>query len=99
MKFTARPIEIDAFLITAVGPDAGGDGISHAIDLSDGEETQRIYVDPKQFGNHEPHVGDYWIVGAEGDEYLCPKAVFENKYAPSQETTGKIARLVGGLKF
>jgi len=97
MKFTTKPIEIEAFPIIAVGPDAGGDGKSHAIDLGTEPEPQRIWVDPAQFGMHVPQVGDYWIMGDNGDHYLCPKDVFEMKYAPSDPS--KLQQFVAGLKF
>lgn len=33
-------------------------------------------------GVHTPAVDDYWIMRLDGDNYLCPAAVFNEKYEP-----------------
>lgn len=79
--YQSNPVTIEAAEIVSVGSDAGGDGVSFPLGISDGSTVVELYVNPAQFGNHEPAVGDYWIMGDGGDNYLCPKAVFEKKYS------------------
>lgn len=76
MKYKAKPVEIEAHEIVSVGREPGNDNPWNFA-LKDG--TNAI-IPPAQVGQHHPKAGDYLIVRADGDNYLCPQRVFNEKY-------------------
>lgn len=77
MKYQAKPVIVDAFIVTSVSK-IHGDG-SMGIGLQDG--TVRTASRP-MISRYIPVEGDYWVVQEDGYEYLNPKDVFERKYTP-----------------
>lgn len=75
-KYTANPVEVNAYVITDVGPL-----------LSDGSRWLSMDGNPDSLASAEmmsrmtPAVGDYLVVQSDGYVYLNPKAVFERKYS------------------
>lgn len=83
MKFVSNPREVDAFVITHVAVHQGQDQIHpHAgsvllVTLDDG---RKAICDAGMTARFVPAIGDYYIVGPDGYEYLNPKVVFESHY-------------------
>lgn len=77
MKYVAKPVEVEAFTIVSVGKaDA-----SMSVDVATDDGVNRI-ADPGMLARYQPRPGDYWVIQADGYEYLNPKDVFERKYSP-----------------
>ena len=78
MRYMAKPVIVDAFVIKAVGP-VLDDG-SRWLDL---EENPTSLASAEMMSRMTPGVGDYWVVQSDGYVYLNPKEVFERKYRPA----------------
>ena len=79
MKYVANPIAVDAFKIVSVG--RTDEALRVHVATDDGKT--RI-ADPGMLARYRPKAGDYWVIQADGYEYLNPKDVFEHKYTPFQ---------------
>lgn len=78
MKYTANPIEVNAYKIVSVG-EAADDG-TLALALENGEN---VTATAEMMARFTPGEGDYWVIQPDGYTYLNPAAVFESKYAPT----------------
>lgn len=78
MKYTANPIEVDAFKILEVTPLEGSPKLQ--LDCSEG---RRFYATAEMTSRMTPTKGDYFVVQADNYAYLNPKDVFERKYHPT----------------
>jgi hypothetical protein len=88
VKYTANPVEVDAFDITAVfhdpiEPDARTLGVSVA--LRDHEKL--TFISPAMCARYTPVIGDYYVVQSDGYVYINPKEVFERKYRLTKSVT------------
>lgn len=80
MKFTAKPVTVDAWTIIQSSA-ADGVGQNIAVTLENGVIKQ---ITPAMYARYIPQAGDYLVVQEDGYEYVNPKAVFERKYAADQ---------------
>lgn len=78
MKYTANPVEVEAFKITNV--DKAGEPPRATLTLEDGHG---FTCDEGMTARYWPKVGDYLVEQADGYKYLNPKDVFERKYSPA----------------
>jgi hypothetical protein len=78
MKYVANPVEVDAYVIKAVKKYLGDD--NHYLTLA--EIEKEVTATPAMTSRMLPVPGDYWVIQADGYEYINPKAVFERKYRP-----------------
>jgi hypothetical protein len=85
MKYIANPVEVDAFKITKVNPEADQGDHSRVLKLEDGKH---VLADKGMLARMTPTVGDYWVVQSDGYVYLNPKDVFERKYSPKEKADG-----------
>ena len=76
-KYRANPVEVDAFIITAVKTFI--DSQNHYLTLRG--ESSEIAVGPEMTARMKPVPGDYYVKQADGYVYLNPKDVFERKYS------------------
>lgn len=76
MKYTAKPVAVDAHIILSVGK-VLPDGSMHCA-TQDGESR---VATKEMVSRFIPDVGDYWVIQSDGYEYLNPKDVFERKYS------------------
>lgn len=81
MKYIANPVEVDAEVITFVGDEFEGKRI-----LSIGDGMNNFEATPGMLARMTPEVGDYVVTQSDGYVYLNPKAVFERKYHPAENT-------------
>jgi hypothetical protein len=79
MKYTANPVEVDAFKIVKVEDGTRYD-VAYTLELENGRIVQAT---SEMTSRMTPQIGDYWVVQGDGYIYLNPKAVFERKYSPS----------------
>lgn len=79
MKFIAKPVIVDAYIITNVEP------IEFGLNIYFDNKKEPKYIDPKITARYCPVVGDYWVIQSDGYGYLNPKEVFERKYSPLAE--------------
>src|SRR5258708_4388023 len=99
MKYIANPVEVDAFKITgvlnayrvnggyptvSVGDVIETEGASSIEFLCICEDGNRRHATADMCARMAPQEGDYWVIQADGYEYLNPKAVFERKYSPKE---------------
>lgn len=84
MKYVANPVEVDAFEILAVK--FTKDKPAAYLELDNGLGA---WATPEMMARMSPKPGDYWVVQADGYEYLNPKAVFERKYSLKLEPVVK----------
>lgn len=82
MRYTAKPVEVEARIITGTSAVAS-DG-SMRLTLQDGG-IQRAHHG--MLARYIPVEGDYLVVQEDGYKYINPKDVFERKYAPSKDAT------------
>lgn len=73
----ANPVRVNAAQILEVSEAANGNLM---LRLSDGRNYE---ADTSMTVRHCPVPGDYLVTQADGYEYLNPKHVFEQKYAPA----------------
>jgi hypothetical protein len=78
MKYTAKPVIVDAFQILSIGDSDANDSIMCACD-----DGQSRLATSEMCARMTPSSGDYWVIQPDGYEYLNPKTVFEAKYAPT----------------
>lgn len=80
MKYVARPVVVDAFVIVSMSqrPEA------LTLKCDDGKERVPF---PSMLARIDPQIGDYWVIQSDGYCYLNPREVFERKYAPMPEAT------------
>lgn len=78
MKFTANPVVVDAWRITARSA-SNGAGQDIEITLEDGTTRE---ITPAMYVRHLPQIGDYFVVQEDGYEYINPRDVFTRKYGP-----------------
>ncbi len=83
MKYTANPVEVNAYRITEVGPPLVDDA-SRWISMEGNPDS---LASPEMMSCMTPVPGDYWVVQSDGYVYLNPKDVFERKYSPVPEWT------------
>lgn len=76
MKYTAKPVTVEAKEIKDIA-DISHPGEPYVFVLSD---DTTVEAKPEQCGAHTPTPGDFWIMRADGDCYLCPAHVFAEKY-------------------
>lgn len=76
MKYQANPVIVDAFIIVDVGPIASNGAM--AVATRNGKD--RI-ASKEMISRFIPQPGDYWVIQADGYEYVNPKDVFERKYS------------------
>ncbi len=79
MKYEAKPVIVDAYIIVGVGC-IQRDGSLHCA-LQNGENA---VATKEMISRFIPDAGDYWVVQADGYAYLNPKDVFERKYQPME---------------
>lgn len=82
MKYTANPVEVDAFKIVSFDKkdkDFAEDNSNSTVTLDDG---RTVVLDDAMLARMTPKPGDYFVVQSDGYEYLNPKDVFERKYSP-----------------
>lgn len=79
MKYTANPVNVEAYKIVSVSEKANPD-CSLNIALENGEN---YIATSAMMSRMVPTVGDYVVRQEDGYEYLNPKDVFERKYRPS----------------
>ena len=76
MKYQAKPVIVDAFVITKVGrPNA-----DCSVDCELDEGVTEIAT-CEMMSRMVPKAGDYWVIQSDGYAYLNPKDVFERKYS------------------
>lgn len=78
MKYQSKAVIIEADEIVSWSREPG-DNKPYNFALRNGESVE---VPAMQCGNHEPKDGDFFIRREDGDNYLCPRNVFEEKYMP-----------------
>lgn len=78
--YVANPVEVVAGKITHVG-EAEPDESRHLLL----EDNSVVVASGPMLARMLPSVGDYWIMQADGYEYLNPKDVFERKYSLKQQ--------------
>jgi len=81
MKYRANPVEVDAWVITAVKTYI--ESTNHFLTLRG--ETTDVAVGPEMTARMKPVPGDYYVKQADGYVYLNPKEVFERKYSALPE--------------
>ncbi len=82
MKYTAKPVVVDASIIVEVS-EVRPDG-SMRLTLQDGSVER---ANGPMISRFIPAAGDYFVVQGDGYRYVNPKDVFERKYGPSEETS------------
>lgn len=75
LNYVANPVLVFARAIT----DVHLNGKTYDLTLSDGHIVKATAA---QTARHTPVPGDYWVVQADGYEYINPRDVFERKYRP-----------------
>ena len=76
MKYVANPVEVEAWVITAVGlPSENGNRVCFS-----GDRDVFHIATPGQMARMVPVPGDYVVIQSDGYVYLNPKEVFERKY-------------------
>jgi len=81
MKYCVKPtVTVTAYKIKAVTKTNDGRTL---IELDDGNPP--FQLQEGQISRMKPAVGDYYVITADGYEYLNPKDVFEGKYEPLTE--------------
>lgn len=75
-RYIANPVEVDAWIITEVGPQA--EDWSREVSLA--ERTETVSVTLGMLARYPPAPGDYYVVQSDGYAYVNPKEVFESKY-------------------
>lgn len=93
MKHVAKPVEVEAHVITDVSP-AAADG-SMVITLDSGKSVTIAQALTSRF---VPGVGDYYVIQEDGYAYVNPKAVFERKYRPIAEEPAEYEKKLPGGK-
>lgn len=78
MKYTANPVEVDAYEILGVG-DSDNDGSFYVVVT----ERDPFKITREMAARMKPSPGDYVVVQSDGYVYLNPKDVFERKYHPN----------------
>jgi len=91
MKYIANPVEVSAYRIVRVDKlDDGRTRCHFEIENPDPNvyASQPVLgvASPEMTARMEPVIGDYWVVQADGYEYLNPKDVFERKYHKKETT-------------
>lgn len=81
MKYIANPVEVEAFKITKVFPEADQGDFSRILELENGKLFQ---AEKGMMSRMTPQVGDYWVIQSDGYVYLNPKDVFERKYRSAE---------------
>ena len=88
MKYTALPIEIEAFVITGIGATHSDGSVNVEIDTGETiRDSQGADVPEKEIllapADSNPAIGDYFIANKEGTPTTCvlKKADFEAHYA------------------
>ena len=95
MRYQAKPVLVDAFVIAKVGPLADQGGNFRTLTLEDGK---LVLADSGMLARYTPEAGDYWVVQEDGYVYVNPKSVFERKYGPVEPNAlelGAAARRAG----
>jgi hypothetical protein len=93
MRYQAKPVFVEAFLIIAVSvilPD--GTRVCH---LAGGEMK---VAHEAMMARYVPSAGDYWVRQEDGYEYINPKDVFERKYALVQSGHMPFGQALEALK-
>lgn len=90
MKYTAKPVEVEAFRIVDIY-DVPSDGSIHLIT----EDNKRRVASPSMVSRYTPIKGDYWVIQSDGCEYVNPKDVFDRKYSKSSHQVNKASRWPG----
>ncbi len=85
MKYRAKPVIVEAFQITNVGPFDHNNNL--ALTLTDGAV---VTADPGMYARMLPKTGDYYVIQNDGYRYLNPQHVFLSKYEPIT-TMGDVA--------
>lgn len=80
MKFTKKPVEIEAKRYTRNGLEA-----EQVAQWSGGEQTDEGLVIHTLEGDHLANYGDWIIKGVEGEFYPCKPSIFEKTYRESCE--------------
>ena len=76
MKYRAKPVIGDAFVVVSVATYHNADG-SLSVATDDGVNRA---ASAEMTARTTPVEGDYWVVQEDGYAYLNPKYVFERKY-------------------
>jgi hypothetical protein len=79
MKYTAKPVTVEAFRITHVTRHGHETDFSLALENGD-----IVKATPEMTARMEPKVGDFWVKQEDGYIYLNPRDVFMRKYAPAK---------------
>lgn len=88
MKYVAKPVEVEAYVIDLVAPLDSLDGSAgERFDLNL-EGAGHVMADEGMTSRMVPKVGDYWVIQSDGYCYLNPKEVFERKYHPKVDAFG-----------
>lgn len=77
MKYQAKPVVVDAFLITGVEPKTEHGSVGVILD-----NGMNVSCDQKVLARYHPAVGDYLVIQEDGYFYINPSDVFERKYEP-----------------
>jgi hypothetical protein len=85
MKYTANPVEVDAYKILEVGPEADRSAGERILKLDGGPGM--VICDKPMMARYTPNPGDYWVIQSDGYPYLNPKEVFERKYSSAPRLT------------
>lgn len=90
MRYTAKPVEVEAHVIREVGELAGAH-YRRAIVCEDGFTLE---ADGGMLARMTPKPGDYVVIQADGYIYLNPKDVFERKYQPAERNALELGAMV-----
>lgn len=76
MKYQAKPVVVDAYVVSSVGPkdDSGG------AELFFMHKAEPTHADAGMLARYTPVPGDYFVIQSDGYGYVNPKDVFERKY-------------------
>lgn len=77
MKYSAKPVIVDAHIIVEVGPVLRNGSMHCALQNGELEVATKEMI-----SRFIPSEGDYWVIQADGYVYLNPKDVFLRKYSP-----------------
>lgn len=85
MKFTSKPVEVDANQISGIGAIEadGSQTLQIVIDNKDENgDTQfaEVFANASLVANHKPTIGDFWIVQPDGEIYILSKSHFFERF-------------------
>lgn len=99
MQYVSNPVFVEAFQITGITTaPIDGSFFVNFMPEADGSQHAMVEVTKEQAIKFCPSVGDYYVVPEAGAPYLCPKDVFEAKFATDNGKDAPKSALVSKSK-